>query len=102
MKDALEGIFMWAGMLSQWIGLLIWLRRFGFWRACGWYALSGGNFLIASVMEHDRWGAVWDAIWTAFYLWVWWNGGGGDKTKKRLKKLARKFSPVRRAAPQLT
>jgi hypothetical protein len=33
-------------------------------------------------------------------LWLWWNDGGGDDTKRRLKRWARKFTPVRRTAPQ--
>jgi hypothetical protein len=31
--------------------------------------------------------------------WVWWNGGGGDGTKRRLRSAARVFRGVRRTAP---
>lgn len=33
------------------------------------------------------------------WLWLWWKSGGGDDTKKRLRKLKDKFRPVRRTAP---
>lgn len=34
----------------------------------------------------------------AWLLWQWWNGGGGDGLKRRLKKWAGAFGP--RLAPQ--
>lgn len=36
------------------------------------------------------------AAWNA---WKWWNGGGGDGTRKRLRRWARRFHGVRRSAP---
>lgn len=32
-------------------------------------------------------------------FWIWWNKGGGDDTKRRLRDALKKFSPVRRTAP---
>lgn len=36
------------------------------------------------------------AAWCA---WDWWKGGGGDDTKRRLKRWASRFQGVRRTAP---
>jgi hypothetical protein len=36
----------------------------------------------------------------AINAWGWWNGGGGDGTRRRLRKWARRFQGVRRTAPQ--
>jgi hypothetical protein len=36
------------------------------------------------------------AAWCA---WMWWNSGGGDDTKRRLKRWASRFHGVRRTAP---
>lgn len=35
----------------------------------------------------------------AVNAWIWWHGGGGDDTKRRLKSWARRFQGVRRTAP---
>jgi len=37
---------------------------------------------------------------TAMYGWLWWKGGGGDGTRRRLRSWARRFQGVRRTAPQ--
>lgn len=37
---------------------------------------------------------------TALSAWLWWHGGGGDGTRRRLKSWARRFQGVRRTAPQ--
>lgn len=34
-----------------------------------------------------------------YLAWQWWNRGGDDKTKRRLRKWARRFRGVRRTAP---
>jgi len=36
----------------------------------------------------------------AVNAWIWWNGGGGDGTRRRLKSWAGRFQGVRRTAPQ--
>jgi hypothetical protein len=36
----------------------------------------------------------------ALCLFIWWHGGGGKNTKRRLKKLKEKFVGNRRTAPQ--
>ncbi|MEW1565763.1 hypothetical protein AB0454_22590 [Streptomyces sp. NPDC093509] len=35
----------------------------------------------------------------ALFAWMWWNSGGGDDTKRRLKSWAGRFEGVRRTAP---
>ncbi|MFK0172621.1 hypothetical protein ACIQU5_27875 [Streptomyces sp. NPDC090306] len=40
-----------------------------------------------------------DAALVAWCAWRWWKGGGGDNTRLRLRRLARRFTPVRRTAP---
>lgn len=70
--------------------------------AAALYAIGGFNFYVGAALAHDVGDQIWQAAWTTYWAWLWWQGGGGDKTKRRLKKLARKFTPVRRAAPQLT
>ncbi|MFJ8727702.1 hypothetical protein [Streptomyces sp. NPDC093269] len=52
------------------------------------YALSGRSF---AVCVH--------AALAAFSAWMWWHDGGGDGTKRRLKKWASRFQGVRRTAP---
>ncbi|PWI16044.1 hypothetical protein DI272_19125 [Streptomyces sp. Act143] len=44
-------------------------------------------------------GAAWDAGFAALFAWVWWNRGGGDGPRRRLRRWARKFHGVRRTAP---
>jgi apolipoprotein N-acyltransferase len=75
--------------------------RLPYWRSSGLYALANALCLLADVLAHDRViapvnGAV--CVWAAF---AWWKGGGGDGTKRRLRSLARKFTPTRRTAPAM-
>jgi hypothetical protein len=39
------------------------------------------------------------AIAAAYTAWRWWNGGGGDGTRRRLRAWVRRFRGVRRTAP---
>lgn len=59
------------------------------------------NFLsgIAFVLESDPFWACWCAGISAWCAYSWWHGGGGDGTRRRLKKWARRFQGVRRTAP---
>lgn len=66
------------------------------------YALAGFVFYIDDALTHNAFGQILQAVWTTYWAWRWWKGGGGDNTKRRLKKWARKFTAVRRTAPQLT
>lgn len=64
----------------------------------GWSGLANGVDTLGLALIHDYF-AYFSAGTCAFALWMWWKGGGGDKTKRRLKSLASKFQPVRRTAP---
>lgn len=63
--------------------------------------LSASNFLnlVSNAIRHDTVMASWAAGALAVTVWVWWKSGGGDDTKRRLRRWARKFTPVRRTAP---
>jgi hypothetical protein len=91
----------WLGCGLLGMGLVyLFANRIQLQRAC--YALGGVSFYIGDALAHDALGQIWQAAYTAFWAWQWWKGGGGDGTKRRLKKWARKFTPMRRTAPQLT
>lgn len=55
--------------------------------------------LASAVLRNDRitGGIVAGAL--ALSAWLWWHGGGGDGTKRRLRSWGRKFTGVRRTAP---
>lgn len=61
-------------------------------------AAANGAFAIQYFLTLSPWGVI-NAAACAFYLWLWWNAGGGDDTKRRLRKLGRAFTGVRRTAP---
>lgn len=61
-------------------------------------AAASALFMIACMLWYPPIALV-HAVCIAVALWVWWNQGGGDDTKKRLRKLKKKFTPVRRMAP---
>lgn len=65
----------------------------------GLFVAANSFNLVASVLMHNRVTGGICAGSLALSAWVWWNGGGGDATKRRLRKWARKFTGVRRTAP---
>jgi hypothetical protein len=94
-----------TGYCAEFIGYGMLFRigwRKGWPQACLWFGIAGCFWTVGDIMVHVEPLAIWTAVFTAYYLWVWWTkGGGGDRTKKRLKKWARKFQGVRRTAPQM-
>lgn len=68
-----------------------------------WYALlataAAFNTLDAINTNAPVWAAA-DAALTAYWIHRWWNNGGGDGTRRRLRDLRRRFEGVRRTAPQ--
>lgn len=56
-----------------------------------------GVLLVMCVLVRDMIGASCSAAVMAFCLYVWWNNGGGDGMKRRLRSWARYFGM---AAPQ--
>ncbi|MEU1071869.1 MULTISPECIES: hypothetical protein [unclassified Streptomyces] len=66
----------------------------------GVLALCNIAYWIDSTLDGDQlWAAV-DATCVAWFGWRWWNGGGGDDTKRRFREWRRRFTAVRRTAPQ--
>lgn len=61
--------------------------------AAGQAVLAVGDFQV-----HQPLGAL-NAAACAWCLWKWWRDGGGDGTKRRLRKLRARFVGVRRTAP---
>lgn len=64
----------------------------GFTLAAIWSALSGQPPAITSIY----------AGLAALWGWLWWKSGGDDDTRRRLREMARPFTPVRRTAPVTT
>jgi hypothetical protein len=40
-----------------------------------------------------------NAVVCGYLLWLWWNHGGSDGTRRRLRRLRARFRAVRRGAP---
>ena len=62
-------------------------------------ALTNALNLTICVIVHQTGAAGYLAGALALSLWAWWNAGGGDGTRRRLRSWARKFQGVRRTAP---
>ncbi|KOU37649.1 hypothetical protein [Streptomyces sp. WM6378] len=54
---------------------------------------------IADFLQGNPLHTATDAALTAYYVWRWWKNGGGDDTKRRLRRLARRFTPTPRTPP---
>ncbi len=65
----------------------------------GWCAIANGINLVACVVLDFPATALINAAAFALAAWMWWNGGGGDGTKRRLRRWAARFQGVRRTAP---
>ena len=73
------------------------VRKYAGWMAVT-YAAAGVLCAVAgwtTVLYMQAGGA-------ALFAWLWWNSGGGDGTRRRLKSWASRFQGVRRTAPQGT
>lgn len=67
--------------------------------AFGAVALGNGLACLGSVLAGRTMMAGLSAGAAALMLWLWWNRGGGDGTRRRLRTLRRQFTGVRRTAP---
>jgi CHASE2 domain-containing sensor protein len=65
----------------------------------GLMAIANAVNLIAAILTGRTGLASYLAGAFALSVWMWWNSGGGDGTKRRLRSLDRKFQGVRRTAP---
>jgi hypothetical protein len=70
-------------------------------RARGWALMAGGYAMqtLPSVWAGETEPAAIDAALTAFFLWQWWNNGGGDGMR-RIWKRAKARLTMPRLAPQ--
>jgi hypothetical protein len=75
------------------------LRLLPPYRGQGIFAVATGLNGVEAVMSGATVRASLMAACCAFGAWQWWNGGGGDGTKRRLRALGRAFRGVRRTAP---
>jgi phosphatidylserine synthase len=78
------------------------MRVWGMRKTFKWMAASGVLVTMGDAILHHTVLAGIAAAATAISIYWWWHGGGGDGTKKRLRSALRKFTPVRRTAPQTT
>jgi hypothetical protein len=69
-------------------------RRLGYLLSAGAQAV----FALSDFLDRLPSGAL-NAACCAWYLWLWWHSGGGDGTKRRLRRLRTRFTGVRRTAP---
>lgn len=65
-------------------------------------AIANGMCTLSNALDGERGAASLSAGCTALCAYLWWRDGGGDGTRRRLRSLRRKFSGVRRTAPQPT
>lgn len=65
----------------------------------GLIAVSQVLNLASAVIERDMFTGSIAAGGFALSAWAWWHDGGGNDTKRRLRRLARRFRGVRRTAP---
>lgn len=65
----------------------------------GLLAVASGIWAVHDIHTHSWPSAALQTAFAAWEAWAWWKGGGGDDTKKRLRKWSRAFTPNRRTAP---
>ena len=77
-----------------------------FMRLLPQYVLDGiagiGNSLLAlwAIRKGFHFNAELSTACATLNFYLWWHRGGGGGTKRRLRSLRRRFTPVRRTAPQ--
>lgn len=80
--------------------VMLGLGRMENYRASGWFAVGDGPLVIGGVVaQAPVFVTAFVAAVFAYNLHAWWKGGGGDDTKRRLRKLGRSFTGTRRTAP---
>jgi hypothetical protein len=91
-------------------GLVIWVtalagavtRRLSGSSVNGLLAIMSASFMINDMLNGSTPFAVFQAACCAWFAYAWWTRGGGGGTRRRLRALRRKFTGVRRTAPQPT
>lgn len=74
-------------------------RRLPLYQINGLMSLGNALSALSNILTADTTAASVSAGFAALSGWLWWKGGGGDDTKRRLKRWARRFQGVRRTAP---
>ncbi|MFE2640216.1 hypothetical protein ACFXKF_36630 [Streptomyces scopuliridis] len=74
-------------------------RRIGRAAASGLMGASNVLFGIAQVVRGESLYAAIDAGLAAYFVHDWWHRGGGDGTRRRLRRLRNSFRAARRTAP---
>ncbi|QES45217.1 hypothetical protein DEJ49_33295 [Streptomyces venezuelae] len=88
------------GMALSVIGLVgLFSGRLARHQCYGVFALANALSALQNIREGSYGWAVFSAAISAACAYAWWHGGGGDGTKRRLRRLARRFQGVRRTAP---
>lgn len=77
-------------------------RRIKPYQCDGLIAVAEFLYALGGLAAGEFWGASVCGGIGAWFAVRWWRGGGGDDTKRRLRKLRRAFQPVRRTAPAAT
>ncbi|MGA5670026.1 hypothetical protein ACPCTG_31665 [Streptomyces pseudogriseolus] len=88
------------GSLLTLINLLLLAGRISHKTACGWITVLMTGSGIGSAIAGWTTNVYISAAGAALMGWEWWNSGGGDGTRRRLKSWASRFQGVRRTAPQ--
>lgn len=68
-------------------------------RILGMAAVAYGLLATSEALLRQPFVASVFAAFGAVAAWLWWISGGGDGTKRRLRRLRVRFAPVRRTAP---
>lgn len=86
----------WTALVIGWVGIFLhWPQR----HVAGLFAVANGLYAVANFAGGNRaWGTFASGT-CAYCVYRWWNGGGGDGTKRRLRALRNRFAGVRRTAP---
>lgn len=98
MRDSVCMAFEIAGAASMLIGALCSVSR-RYRAGLAWSCVGMALHLVGVVLRGYLFYAVLDAGAFAWLLWNWWNNGGGDNTRRRLRRWARAFQGIRRTAP---
>lgn len=105
----MDGIMsiIWSGVIIQWMAftlcgviiILALLGRVTYKAASLVIAMIWAIYTVVDVMTGQHIASYIDAVMCVGYLYKWWKHGGGDDTKRRLRRLKEAFKPVRRTAP---
>lgn len=100
MNEALIAASVFAGILLEGVGVFFVSFADRRLRQRGYLLLAAGSvlLLLSAVVAHNTFAAVLHSVTVAYWVYEWWNGGGGDGMKKAWKSLKGRFT-VLRAAP---